>query len=135
MPALEPHPHAAAVLGAALARRARRTPTSSTGRPARGKRAVARAFAAALLRGARPTPATRARACEHGVASRPDMGRAQRRARDAPLATSTRPWSPPRAHAVRGARRVFVLERADTMNDQAANRMLKTLEEPPSFVV
>ena len=30
-------------------------------------------------------------------------------------------------------RRVFVIERADTMNDQAANRMLKTLEEPPSF--
>ena len=30
-------------------------------------------------------------------------------------------------------RRVFVIERADTMNDQAANRMLKTLEEPPPF--
>ena len=28
-------------------------------------------------------------------------------------------------------RRVFVIERAETMNDQAANRMLKTLEEPP----
>ncbi len=32
------------------------------------------------------------------------------------------------------ARRVFVIEGADTMNDQAANRMLKTLEEPPPFV-
>ncbi len=31
------------------------------------------------------------------------------------------------------ARRVFVIEAADTMNDQAANRMLKTLEEPPAF--
>ena len=31
------------------------------------------------------------------------------------------------------ARRVFVIEAAETMNDQAANRMLKTLEEPPSF--
>ena len=31
-------------------------------------------------------------------------------------------------------RRVFVLERVDTMNDQAANRMLKTLEEPAQFV-
>ena len=31
------------------------------------------------------------------------------------------------------ARRVFVIEGADTMNDQAANRMLKTLEEPPAF--
>jgi len=32
------------------------------------------------------------------------------------------------------ARRVFVIEDAQLMNDQAANRMLKTLEEPPSFV-
>ena len=32
------------------------------------------------------------------------------------------------------ARRVFVIESVDTMNDQAANRMLKTLEEPPAFV-
>jgi DNA polymerase-3 subunit delta' len=28
---------------------------------------------------------------------------------------------------------VFVIEAVDAMNDQAANRMLKTLEEPPSF--
>jgi len=31
--------------------------------------------------------------------------------------------------------RVFVLERADTMNDEAANALLKTLEEPPRYVV
>src|SRR5919201_1710674 len=31
-------------------------------------------------------------------------------------------------------RRVFVLERADTLNDQAANRLLKTLEEPAAHV-
>jgi len=31
-------------------------------------------------------------------------------------------------------RRVFVLEGAETMNDEVANRMLKTLEEPASFV-
>ena len=30
-------------------------------------------------------------------------------------------------------RRVFVIERADELNDQAANRMLKTLEEPAAF--
>jgi DNA polymerase-3 subunit delta' len=29
---------------------------------------------------------------------------------------------------------VFVLERVDTMNDEVANRLLKTLEEPPAFV-
>jgi len=32
------------------------------------------------------------------------------------------------------ARRVFVLERVETMNDEVANRMLKTLEEPAAFV-
>ena len=32
------------------------------------------------------------------------------------------------------ARRVFVLERADTLIDQAANKLLKTLEEPAPFV-
>lgn len=31
------------------------------------------------------------------------------------------------------SRRVFVIEAAQRMNDQAANRMLKTLEEPPAF--
>src|SRR5204862_369322 len=31
-------------------------------------------------------------------------------------------------------KRVFVLERVDTMNDEVANRLLKTLEEPPSYV-
>jgi DNA polymerase III subunit delta' len=31
-------------------------------------------------------------------------------------------------------RRVFVLERVDTMNDEVANRLLKTLEEPAAFV-
>jgi DNA polymerase-3 subunit delta' len=31
-------------------------------------------------------------------------------------------------------RRVFVIEGAQTLNEQAANRMLKTLEEPPSYV-
>jgi DNA polymerase-3 subunit delta' len=32
------------------------------------------------------------------------------------------------------SRRVFVIEAAGSMNDQAANRLLKTLEEPPPFV-
>jgi DNA polymerase III subunit delta' len=31
------------------------------------------------------------------------------------------------------ARRVFVIESAETMNDQAANRLLKTLEEPAPY--
>ena len=32
------------------------------------------------------------------------------------------------------SRRVFVIERADELGDEAANRMLKTLEEPARFV-
>jgi DNA polymerase-3 subunit delta' len=32
------------------------------------------------------------------------------------------------------ARRVFVIEGVETLNDQAANRLLKTLEEPPDYV-
>ena len=32
------------------------------------------------------------------------------------------------------SRRVFVIEAVHAMNDQAANRLLKTLEEPPAFV-
>jgi DNA polymerase-3 subunit delta' len=32
------------------------------------------------------------------------------------------------------ANRVFVIERAHTLNDEGANRMLKTLEEPAAFV-
>ncbi len=30
-------------------------------------------------------------------------------------------------------RRVFVIEAAETLNEQAANRLLKTLEEPPAY--
>jgi DNA polymerase-3 subunit delta' len=33
-----------------------------------------------------------------------------------------------------GSRRVFVIERVDELGDEAANRMLKTLEEPAPFV-
>src|SRR3954454_14395024 len=32
------------------------------------------------------------------------------------------------------AKRVFVIEGADTMGEAAANKMLNTLEEPPAFV-
>ena len=34
-----------------------------------------------------------------------------------------------------GIRRVFIIERADTLNDAAANSLLKVIEEPPSFAV
>ena len=134
--ALEPHPHAAAVLGAALA--ADGTPAHAYllhGPAGTGKRAAARAFAAELLsRGARDEANARARV-EHGT--HPDLtwvvpsGAHEMLRRDVEEevvgAASRTPFE--------ASWRVFVLERADTMNDEAANSLLKTLEEPGSYVV
>ncbi len=134
LPGTERHPHARAVLGAAL------PPAGSPshaylfhGPAGSGKRDVARAFAAALLADGAPDPDGVAARVRHGV--HPDLS-----------------WVAPGSAAgilvgdvdqavVAGAartpfearRRVFVIEDADELNDQAANRMLKTLEEPPSF--
>src|SRR5215218_9612192 len=134
--ALETHPHAAAVLGAAL--EPERGPAHAYllhGPAGTGKREAARAFAAELLsREARDPSNARARV-EHG--SHPDLtwvapsGAHEMLRRDvdeAVVGAAARtpfeaPW------------RVFVLERADTMNDEAANSLLKTLEEPPAYVV
>jgi DNA polymerase-3 subunit delta' len=132
--ALEPHPHAAAVLGVA-----------ADGRPSHayllhgpagsGKREAARAVAAELLaRGAADPDNARSRA-RHGA--HPDLtwvapsGAHEMLRRDvdeAVVAAASR--TPFEAEF-----RVFVLERADTMNDEAANALLKTLEEPPAYVV
>ena len=130
----EDHPQARMVLSTAL----------SSGQPSHaylfhgpagtGKRTVARAFAAELLaEGADDPDAVRARVM-HGA--HPDL-------------TWVRPTG---AHVMRvddiegpvvsaatrtpfeARRRVFVLERVDTMNDEVANRLLKTLEEPAAYV-
>jgi DNA polymerase III subunit delta' len=130
----EDHPQARMVLSTAL----------SSGQPSHaylfhgpagtGKRTVARAFAAELLaEGADDPDGVRARVM-HGA--HPDL-------------TWVRPSG---AHVMRvddvegpvvsaatrtpfeARRRVFVLERVDTMNDEVANRLLKTLEEPAAFV-
>ena len=134
MSVLEAHPHAAAVLGAAL----RDRPSHAYlfhGPAGSGKREAAREFAAELLARDAPDPENaRARAVA-GV--HPDLT-----------------WvAPSGAHIMlRGdvdqsvvaaaghtpfeaSYRVFVLERADTMDDPAANTLLKTLEEPPAYVV
>jgi DNA polymerase III subunit delta' len=134
--ALEPHPHAAAVLGAAL--EPERGPAHAYllhGPAGTGKRDAARAFAAELLsRGARDPDNARTRV-QHG--SHPDLtwvapsGAHEMLRRDVDEAVvgaaSRTPFEAPF--------RVFVLERADTMNDEAANSLLKTLEEPPPYVV
>jgi DNA polymerase-3 subunit delta' len=129
----EDHPQARIVLSSALA-----TGPSHAylfhGPAGTGKRTVARAFATELLaEGAEDPEAVRLRV-EHGT--HPDLtwvrpsGAHQMRVEDVDepvVAAATRtPFE--------ASRRVFVLERVDTLNDQAANRMLKTLEEPPEFV-
>jgi DNA polymerase-3 subunit delta' len=132
---IDAHPHARAVLAPVLAPQGR--PSHAYlfhGPPGTGKRAVARAFAAALLAdGARDPGAVAERVARD---SHPDLtwvtpsGAAEMLVGDIEepvVAAATRtPFE--------SARRVFVIEGADTMNDQAANRMLKTLEEPASFV-
>ena len=134
LPGIDAHPHARALLMPALAPHGSPSHAYLFHGPAgTGKRAVARAFAAALLmRGAR-TPATVAERVTRD--SHPDLtwvtpsGAAEMLVADIEepvvAAASRTPFE--------SARRVFVIEGAETMNDQAANRMLKTLEEPPPF--
>src|SRR5271167_3974931 len=135
LPGIDAHPHARAVLGPAL---------PPLGRPSHaylfhgptgtGKRAIARAFAAALLADGGPQADAVAERVARG--SHPDLswvtpsGANEMLVGDieqAVVAAATRtPFE--------SSRRVFVIESAHAMNDQAANRMLKTLEEPPAYV-
>src|SRR4051812_27195273 len=130
----EDHAHARMVLGAALEHGQPSHAYLFHGPPGTGKRTAARALAAELL-----------------AAGESDHDAARRR-----VLAGTHPdftWvKPTGAHVMRvsdvdeavvaaaartpfeSSRRVFVLERADTMNDEVANRLLKTLEEPPAFV-
>jgi len=131
---LDRHPHASAVLRAAVPPEGAPSHAYLFHGPAgAGKREAARAFAAELLaEGAADPPDARRRALD-GV--HPDLtwvtpsGAAEMLVADIDepvVAAATR--TPFEAR-----RRVFVVEGADTMNDQAANKMLKTLEEPPPF--
>jgi len=134
--ALEPHPHAAAVLGAAL--EPERGPAHAYllhGPAGTGKRDAARAFAAELLARGAADPANARARVEHG--SHPDLtwvapsGAHEMLRRDVDEAVVGAAARTP----FEARFRVFVLERADTMNDEAGNSLLKTLEEPPSYVV
>jgi DNA polymerase-3 subunit delta' len=131
---LDQHPHAAAVLGAAL-----------DGAPAHayllhgpagsGKRDAARDFAAALLARDAGDPDSARLRVQHGT--HPDLtwvapsGAHEMLRRDVDEAVVSAAARTP----FEATHRVFVLERADTMNDEAANSLLKTLEEPPPYVV
>ena len=132
---LDRHPHARAVLTPAL---------PPGGRPSHaylfhgpggaGKRAAARAFAAELLAEGAPDPdAAHARVqsgahCDLTWVAPSGAHEILVSDIDGPVvAAATRtPFE--------SDRRVFVIERADELGDEAANRMLKTLEEPASFV-
>ncbi|HYI80912.1 MAG TPA: AAA family ATPase [Thermoleophilaceae bacterium] len=133
LPGTESHPQARMTLSAALAGQASHAYLFH-GPAGVGKRTAARAFAAELL-----------------AAGSPDLDNARHRVLDGAHPDLT--WvKPTGAHVMRtddvadpvvsaatrtpfeSQKRVFVLERVDTMNDEVANRLLKTLEEPPSFV-
>src|SRR3954466_228695 len=131
----EEHPHARMVLGSALAAGEPSHAYLFHGPPGTGKRTAARALAAEILAA--------------GESGDPEAARRRVLAGTHPDLTSVRPTgahvmrvsdveehvgaAPPRT-PFESSKRVFVLEQADTMNDEVANRMLKTLEEPPSFV-
>lgn len=132
---LERHPNARAVLAPALAGTARPSHAYLFHGPGGvGKRAVARAVAAAWLSAGSVDPVSAHTRALHG--SHPDLTWVTPSGAhellvsdiDGPVvsAASRTPFE--------SARRVFVIESVDQMGDEAANRMLKTLEEPPSFV-
>ena len=129
----EDHPQARIVLSAAL----EGGPSHAYlfhGPAGTGKRTVARAFAAELLaEGAADPDAVRLRV-QHGT--HPDLtwvrpsGAHVMRVEDIDQAVVGAATRTP----FEASRRVFVLERVDLMNDEVANRLLKTLEEPAHFV-
>jgi DNA polymerase-3 subunit delta' len=139
LPGTEHHPHARATLGAALGGLAGSGPAPSHaylfhGPAGIGKRTAARAFAVALLSEGAADPAGVHTRVEHGT--HPDLtwvvpsGAHEMLVGDVEepvvAAAAMTPFE--------AARRVFVLERADALIEQAANKLLKTLEEPAPFV-
>jgi DNA polymerase-3 subunit delta' len=135
LPGIDAHPHARAVLAPVL--RGAAAPSHAYlfhGPSGTGKRSVARAFAAALLAEGAPDPVAVAERVKRGA--HPDLTWVTPSGATEMLVADIE--EPVVAAAARtpfeSTRRVFVIEDAHMLNDQAANRMLKTLEEPPAFV-
>jgi DNA polymerase-3 subunit delta' len=131
---IDAHPHARAVLTPALAPGGSASHAYLFHGPAgTGKRAVARAFAAALLADGARNPDTVVERVARD--SHPDLtwvtpsGAAEMLVADIEEPVVSAATRTP----FESQRRVFVIEGVERMNDQAANRMLKTLEEPPAF--
>ncbi len=132
---LELHPHARAVLGPALEDGAGASHAYLFYGPGgSGKRSVARAMAAELLAAGSPDPTSSRMRAMSGA--HPDLTWVAPSGAheilvsdiDGPVvsAASKTPFE--------ASCRVFVIEHVDELGDEAANRMLKTLEEPASFV-
>src|SRR3954453_271326 len=131
---LDDHPDARVVRGAAL----KDQPAHAYllhGPAGSGKREAARAFAGELLARDAKDPANVKTRAEHG--SHPDLtwvtpsGAHEMLRRDVDEAVVSAAAHTP----FEAAHRVFVLERADVMNDEAPNALLKPLEEPPASSV
>jgi DNA polymerase-3 subunit delta' len=132
---IERHPHARAVLGPALGEPLRPSHAYLFHGPGgAGKRAAARALAAELLAEGVEKPDHARLRVAHGA--HPDLTWVTPSGAHEMLVSDVA--EPVIAAAVRtpfeSRRRVFVIERVDEMGEEAANRMLKTLEEPPAFV-
>jgi DNA polymerase-3 subunit delta' len=132
--ALEHHPHARAVLEPAWPPHGRASHAYLFHGPAgTGKRAVARALAGALLAQGASDQVAVAERVQRGT--HPDLtwvvpsGANEMLVGDIEQAVVGAVARTP----FESSRRVFVIEGAHTMSDQVANRLLKTLEEPPAF--
>jgi DNA polymerase-3 subunit delta' len=134
LPGIDAHAHARAILLPALPPAGAPSHAYLFHGPAgAGKRTVARAFAAALLADGAANPAGVAQRVAHGT--HPDLtwvvpsGALEMLVSDVDEAVVASVARTP----FESRRRVFVIEAAQTMSDQVANRLLKTLEEPPAF--
>jgi DNA polymerase-3 subunit delta' len=123
LPGLDHHPHDGLASHAYLFR----------GPAGTGKRTVARAFAAALLADGSTDPDGAAdrvmRGCHPDLSWITPSGAAEMLVSDIDEPVVAAAGRTP----FESRRRVFVIERAETMNEPTANRMLKTLEEPPAY--
>jgi DNA polymerase III subunit delta' len=103
------------------------------GPPGTGKRAAARAFAAALLAEGAPDPTDAERRVLAGV--HPDVSWVEPRGAHEVLVDDVRSQVVRQAalRPFESTRRVFVIAEADRMNEESQNALLKTLEEPGAF--
>ncbi len=134
LPGIDRHPHARAVLLPALPPGQASHAYMFAGPAGAGKRAVARAFAAALIADGAPAGSQATERVLRGA--HPDLswitpsGASEMLVADIDepvvVAATRTPFE--------ARRRVFVIEQAETLGDATANRLLKTLEEPPDFV-